>query len=250
MNDQEIFEQLRRVGFSVVVCLAWMGNWKEEANLEACRLQGDFQPDRWPSKEYARKVDNRLVSDEWFYRDGKGWGLPQFTFWSRKKGFLELCRKKGVSISDRETQIEYAIYELNNEPQYAKLKEFLKTCGDNQLYEAVERICREFERPAYNNVNVRYQYALDVKNQLQAKATEQIDNGIERFWPPRMICNGMNGPDVSVLQSLLTAHGYVVAVNGVFSDSTEKAARKFQTDRGLDVDGIVGPKTWAELTKM
>lgn len=65
MNDQEIFEQLRRAGFSVTVALAWMGNWKEEANLESCRLQGDFQPDRWPSKEYARKVDNRLVSDEW-----------------------------------------------------------------------------------------------------------------------------------------------------------------------------------------
>jgi peptidoglycan hydrolase-like protein with peptidoglycan-binding domain len=63
-----------------------------------------------------------------------------------------------------------------------------------------------------------------------------------------MICKGMNGADVTVLQALLVAHGYTLnAVNGVFDASTDKAVRKYQEDNGLTVDGVVGPQTWAKL---
>jgi peptidoglycan hydrolase-like protein with peptidoglycan-binding domain len=71
------------------------------------------------------------------------------------------------------------------------------------------------------------------------------------YWPPRTICKGMDGPDVSALQALLTAHGYSVrTISGVFDEATEAAVRKYQTEHGLDVDGIVGPKTWASLLAM
>lgn len=71
------------------------------------------------------------------------------------------------------------------------------------------------------------------------------------YWPPRTICKGMDGPDVSALQALLLAHGYTVrTISGVFDEATEISARKYQTDHSLDVDGIVGPKTWASLLSM
>jgi peptidoglycan hydrolase-like protein with peptidoglycan-binding domain len=74
---------------------------------------------------------------------------------------------------------------------------------------------------------------------------------VNDFWPPRMICKGMDGPDVAALQALLTAHGYTVrTISGVFDEATEAAVRKYQTEHGLDVDGIVGPKTWASLLAM
>ena len=61
----------------------------------------------------------------------------------------------------------------------------------------------------------------------------------------------MTGADVTVLQAILVARGYTVnAVNGVFGESTDKAVRKFQTDHGLAVDGVVGPKTWAKLREV
>ena len=63
-----------------------------------------------------------------------------------------------------------------------------------------------------------------------------------------MICAGMNGYDVMVLQAVLKARGYAVTeVDGTFGSYLEKIVREFQEGHGLAVDGIVGPMTWAAL---
>ena len=246
MSIQTIFEQLRKAGMTVTGALAMEGNLEEESGNESCRLQGDFTADRWKSKDYANKVNTGVISDEVFSRDGKGWGLPQFTFWSRKQGFLSHCRRRGCGIEDEIAQCSYIVAELKTD--YPDLWAFLCSCGEDQLYEATRRICLEYERPAIPNTQARYNAAVRIKNELQALATEQIDNGVDKCWPPRMICQGMSGADVEVLQALLKAHGYTLAgVGGVFGVSTDKAVRKFQTDQQLVVDGIVGPKTWRAL---
>ena len=64
-----------------------------------------------------------------------------------------------------------------------------------------------------------------------------------------MICKGMDGIDVTVLQALLVAHGYTVnAINGVFDESTDKATRAYQKDNGLTQDGIAGNDTFHSIT--
>lgn len=246
MSAQTIFEFFRKEGMTVTGALAMEGNLDEESNLESCRLQGDFTSDRWNSRDYANKVNTGVISDEVFSRDGLGWGLPQFTYWSRKQGFLAFCRRSGYHIEDEAAQCSYIVSELKTD--YPDLWSFLCSCGEDKLYEATRRVCMEYERPAIPNVQARYNAATKIKHDLQAQATEQIDNGIEKLWPPRMICEGMSGADVEVLQALLKAHGYTLAgVGGVFGVSTDKAVRKFQTDQKLVVDGIVGPKTWRAL---
>lgn len=253
MSVLTIFEQLRRAGCTVTGTLALMGNWQEESGLEACRLQGDFQPDRWPSKNYAERVDSGLISAEEYYRDGKGWGLTQLTFWTRKREFLDFCRKRGCSIADENAQVDFAVVELKS--YYSSLWSYLCSCGEDQLYNAVNRVCREFERPAHNNVDTRFNYAKELKNTIQSKAVESIDNTVtdasDKYWPPRMICQGMFGDDVAVLQALLRAHGYTLSDSpGIFGDSTETALIRYQADYGLDADGIAGPMTWAAITKL
>lgn len=49
-------------------------------------------------------------------------------------------------------------------------------------------------------------------------------------------------PNVRILQQRLG-----IASDGEFGKDTEAAVRKFQASRGLEVDGIVGDKTWAAL---
>lgn len=50
------------------------------------------------------------------------------------------------------------------------------------------------------------------------------------------------------LQEMLNATGqYNLATDGIFGQQTETAVRKYQTDNGLDSDGIVGSKTWNAL---
>lgn len=55
------------------------------------------------------------------------------------------------------------------------------------------------------------------------------------------------GNDVVQLQRLLTEWKYSVEVIGIFDSLTDTAVKHFQSDNGLDPDGIVGAKTWAAL---
>jgi chitosanase len=53
----------------------------------------------------------------------------------------------------------------------------------------------------------------------------------------------LRGPDVEALQRALVSAGYPVKVDGVFGKGTDTAVRQFQEQRGLKVDGIIGPVT-------
>lgn len=60
---------------------------------------------------------------------------------------------------------------------------------------------------------------------------------------------GNSGVAVRVLQRLLLSNGYSVRVDGMFGALTEAAVKAFQNKRNLVVDGIVGQRTWYELTR-
>jgi peptidoglycan hydrolase-like protein with peptidoglycan-binding domain len=60
----------------------------------------------------------------------------------------------------------------------------------------------------------------------------------------RLIRRGLVGLDVSVLQFTLSRRGLRVGgIDGVFGRNTARAVRRFQSRRGLLVDGVVGPVT-------
>ncbi len=64
-------------------------------------------------------------------------------------------------------------------------------------------------------------------------------------WP--LVRKGDSHHPVRTLQHLLRARGHPVTVDGDFGPKTDAAVRAFQNDRGLAVDGIVGPNTWTAL---
>lgn len=55
------------------------------------------------------------------------------------------------------------------------------------------------------------------------------------------------GALVKELQTLLVKQGYSVVVDGSFGKQTLDAVVQFQKDKGLKVDGYVGPTTWSAL---
>lgn len=69
----------------------------------------------------------------------------------------------------------------------------------------------------------------------------------------QMLFYGCAGNDVKVLQKRLNAKGFkgqngkALEVDGEFGANTLFAVRAFQLAKGLEVDGFVGPKTWAKL---
>lgn len=62
---------------------------------------------------------------------------------------------------------------------------------------------------------------------------------------------GDRGGYVKELQTLLNYSGINahLTIDGIFGSLTEIAVISFQKLRGLKADGIVGPRTWTELTK-
>lgn len=68
-----------------------------------------------------------------------------------------------------------------------------------------------------------------------------------------MLKRGSSGEYVRLLQTILILLGYNLGLNpidGKFGKKTEQAVKKFQKAHGLAADGIVGPLTWAELSKV
>jgi peptidoglycan hydrolase-like protein with peptidoglycan-binding domain len=62
---------------------------------------------------------------------------------------------------------------------------------------------------------------------------------------------GSTGNPVRRAQKRLTLAGYDTGgVDGVFGAGTEAAVRRLQRDRGLAVDGVVGPRTWDEINAL
>ena len=66
----------------------------------------------------------------------------------------------------------------------------------------------------------------------------------------KVLKKGSKGSTVKAMQTLLIGYGYFCGgygADGSFGSGTESALRAYQKAKGLSVDGICGPKTWAKL---
>jgi hypothetical protein len=63
--------------------------------------------------------------------------------------------------------------------------------------------------------------------------------------PFPLVRKGDQNHPVKTLQYLLRARDHTVTVDGIFGPKTDAAVRAFQQQKGLAVDGIVGPNTWS-----
>lgn len=80
-------------------------------------------------------------------------------------------------------------------------------------------------------------------------APQYATEGVEMVFL-RQLSKGSKGADVKALQILLNGNGCscgIFGADGDFGNATQKAVIKYQKAKGLDADGIVGPKTWAKL---
>ena len=64
---------------------------------------------------------------------------------------------------------------------------------------------------------------------------------------PGLLKKGSTGAGVLTLQRRLRERGWKLDADGEFGAVTDRVVRGFQADKQLEVDGEVGPRTWAAL---
>lgn len=64
---------------------------------------------------------------------------------------------------------------------------------------------------------------------------------------PGYVQRGDRGDIVTAVQQRLRDRGWTIAVDGIFGAQTSRVVKQFQREKGLSVDGIVGPLTWDAL---
>lgn len=155
-NEEQIWNYLTAAGISACGVAGLMGNLYAESGLRPNNLQNTYEGKLgMADAEYTELVDKGAYTN--FVRDSAGYGLAQWTYWSRKQGLLDYAKSKGKSIGDLEMQLEFLLKELTS---YGLLSA-LKTA--TSVREASNLILLKFEKPASMNTeatqNKRAEYA-------------------------------------------------------------------------------------------
>lgn len=167
---REIYDKLRAAGLSRAGVCGLMGNLMAESSLISNIAQRGMTT--LSDGEYTAKFDNYPDS---CIADSVGYGLAQWTYPSRKQALWSFARERGGSVGSREVQLDFILRELQRD--FPALWDFL--CRTGEIYAAADRVCREYERPAVNNVDRRYAFALEV----EAKCPDSGGSSLQRILP-------------------------------------------------------------------
>lgn len=142
-NEERIWNYLIGKGLSKAGTAGLMGNLFAESGLNPKNLQNSFEKKLGHTDDsYTTGVDNGTYSN--FVRDSAGYGLAQWTFWSRKQNMLEYARAAAKSIGDLEMQLDFLFKELSE--NYKTVLSALKTA--TSVKAASDNVLHNFERPA------------------------------------------------------------------------------------------------------
>ena len=143
-SDQFIWDFLKKEGFNDYGAAGLMGNLQAESGLLPNNLQNTFNSKLGLSdEEYTKRIDNGTYTN--FVHDSAGYGLAQWTYWSRKQNLLNFAKSKGKSIGDLEIQMQFLITELRNSYRNS-VYNILKTT--TSIQQASDAVLLNFECPA------------------------------------------------------------------------------------------------------
>lgn len=137
-----IWNYLSKKGLNDYAVAGLMGNLYCESSLRPNNLQNSFETrEGWTDKGYTKAVNDGTYKN--FIHDKAGYGLAQWTFWSRKQALLYFAQKRGLAIDNLTMQLDFLWEELG---AYSHVMKVLSKA--NSIKEASNVVLREYERPA------------------------------------------------------------------------------------------------------
>ena len=240
---------------------AVMGNLYAESGLHADNLENTGNTKLGLSDaEYTAAVDSGSYTN--FVRDSHGYGLAQWTFWSRKQGLLDYAKANGATIGDATMQLQYLMKELAE--SYSSVLSALKSA--KTVREASDSFMTKFEVPADQSDNAKAKRAgygqvyFDKYSGSGATSAQQkpsVNYGPVCCSDPELhqLSEGCCGPEVKTVQRILRAcgingsDGKDIYVDGEFGPITAYAVRTLQGKLGILQDALVGKITWGKLLR-
>lgn len=130
-----------------------MGNLYAESGLNPQNLQNSFERKlQYTDETYTTAVDSGAYGG--FVFDGAGYGLAQWTYWSRKNRLLSMAREQGRSIGDLDLQLDVLWAELQASKGILSALQNARS-----VREASDIVLTRYERPRDQSEAVRVKRA-------------------------------------------------------------------------------------------
>lgn len=144
LNEQRVWNFLKAKGFNDYGVAGLMGNLLAESGLRPNNMEDQYQNRLgYTDVSYTQAVDNGTYTN--FVNDSVGYGLAQWTYWTRKQNLLDFAKQRKTSIGDLETQLEFLVYELK---QFYTNSVYKVLQNATSVLEASNAVLLNFERPA------------------------------------------------------------------------------------------------------
>ena len=218
MSIKTIYDQLRAAGLTAEGACGLMGNMMAESSMQANIAQRGMTT--LADDVYTAAADMGTID---FVHDSVGYGLCQWTYWSRKQGLFSFAATSGTSVGDEAMQVQFCVKELREDFPNV----WIVLTGSHDLYECARIVCLQYERPAVNNVDARYSFAVDFFEQLAD------GSGSDPAPDPQPAPSPERGdPIVRVLQTCMAYDGYWPAdqIDGIKTPEYREAIVKYAAD--------------------
>lgn len=119
-----------------------VGNLYAESGFKPTNLQNTYEKKLgYTDATYTAAVDNGSYTN--FVKDSAGYGLAQWTYWSRKQALWEYAQSVGKSIGDLTMQLDFMWKEMQG---YKSMMTTLKSA--TSVLEASNAVLTQYEKPA------------------------------------------------------------------------------------------------------
>ncbi len=155
MNERKIWDALLNLtGGNAFGAAGLMGNLYAESALNPRNLQQSFEKKLGMTDDsYTEAVDSGAYDN--FVHDGAGYGLAQWTYWTRKDCLLAYARTCKASIGDLDMQLEFLALELRT--NYSGVLDALRSA--TSVRAASDAVLTCYERPKDQGEAVRVKRA-------------------------------------------------------------------------------------------
>lgn len=199
-----------------------MGNLYAESALNPKNLQNTYEKKLGMTDEgYTAAVDGGTYTN--FVRDGAGYGLAQWTYWSRKEKLLAYARERGASIGDLETQLQFLWQELGG---YKAVMQALQSA--QTVRAASDKVLTGYEKPANQSESAKAKRAGYGQKYYDRFAAAGKQEEKQMSYDPK-----------KVIQVAEAEVGYLEKkTNASLDDKTANAGDKNYTKYARDLDAL------------